>query len=144
MAKKEYPLVLHDSAGSPVSVREFSGKYLVLDFWSSDSDFSLDDLPKVQRWYDELKENPDIALYSVFCTKRKKGETPRTGTGILSEKGYAFPSFFIDAKDPILREIGVRHFPTVVIFSPDGKLIYSVRSSVEGAKGYLRSLGELK
>lgn len=49
MAKKEYPLVLHDSAGNPISTGEFSGKYLVLDFWSSDSDFSLDDLPKVQR-----------------------------------------------------------------------------------------------
>ena len=76
--------------------------------------------------------------YSVFCCDDKDGETCETGQDILNKRNCSFPILAIDKDNPILKEIGVTCFPTVIIFDPDGKLIF--RGNIEYAEKYLKGM----
>ncbi len=67
-------------------------------------------------------------------------ESCRTGADILREEGYSFPCLSADINDPMLKEIGINVFPTVLIIDPDGDMVF--RGDIEHAGKYLRKLAE--
>lgn len=132
------PIVFQNAAGEDVSLNDFTGQYLVLDFWSSSCGVCFKKFPEVQKIYVEHEDNPNIAIYSVFCRMDTRNETVKMGVDMLKERGYTFPSLSMDMDDPVLKEIGVTAFPTVIIFDPNSKLIF--RGSIESAEKYLKKL----
>ena len=131
-------LIFQDGQGEDVPLNKFKGKYVVLDFWSTGCGACMLAFPKVQEIYDRYKSESDIEIYSVFCHNGKKEETYGTGQDILNKRNYFFPILTMDSDDPNLQEIGVDGFPTVIIFDPDGKLIF--RGTMEYAGKYLMEL----
>ena len=132
------PLILQDKQGEDVPLNKFKGKYVVLDFWSGECSVCIRTFPKVQEVYDRYKSESGVEIYSVFCCDDKDGETSETGQDILNKKNCSFPILAIDKDNPILKEIGVTCFPTVIIFDPDGKLIF--RGNIEYAEKYLKGM----
>ena len=134
----EGSVIFQNEHDENVSLKDFEGKYLILDFWSSSCGVCYKKFPEVQKVYDTYKATPEIEVYAVFCRTNKKGETAQTGQQILEERGYTFPSLSMDMDDPILKEIRVSGFPTVIIFNPKGELIF--RGRIEGAQKYIDTL----
>lgn len=132
------PLILQDGQGKDVPLNKFKGKYVVMDFWSTGCGACIRVLPKVQEVYDRYQSKSGIEIYSVFCCNDKRGETCETGQDILNKRNCSFPILTIDMDNPILKEIGVVGYPTVIIFDPDGKLIF--RGNIEYAEKYLMEL----
>lgn len=128
----ETPIVFQDSTGLNIPLNDFSGKYLVLDFWVSSCGVCFKKFPQVQNIYNDLKTADNIKLYSVFCSSSKRGETHQNGVDMLQQRGYTFPTLSLDGDNPILKEIGVDAYPTVIIFDPNGKLIF--RGDIESAE----------
>ena len=75
---------------------------------------------------------------ALHFRREEKAETITTGQDRLQEYNYTFPVFSIKRNDPAVTEIKVKLFPTIIIFDPDGTLIF--RGSINDAKDYLRKL----
>lgn len=132
------PLLFEDNTGNNISLSQFTGSYLMLDFWSTGCAACHRQFPEVQRISQNSTKISEVNFYSVFCRIKDRGETPQLGLDILKRAGYDFPFLSVDIEDPLLKEMGVIAFPTVIIFDPDSKLIF--RGSIEYAEKYLQKL----
>lgn len=129
--EKEYLLPMQKANSDTLSLTDFKGKHLILDCWYTHCGVCYKEMPKVQEFYDKYKQNPQIATYALHCRLTNESETVTKGTDILDKKGYSYPCLSIDIKDPILKELGVNVYPTVLIFDKDSKLIF--RGSIDDA-----------
>ena len=132
------PLIFENIEGNNVSVTDLKKQYVVLDFWSSTCNVCIKEFPNVQKVYDRYKGNSHIKVYSVFCKISSKQETILSGLNILEKHNISLPILAISIKDPILKEIGVNSFPTIIIFDPTGKIVF--RGDIESADKYLSEL----
>ncbi len=132
------PPVFLDGNGDTVALSRFQGQYVVLDFWNSTCGYCIQQFPIFQQFCDDLEDQDKAVVFSVHCRLDKQGETYATGESILREKGYSFPALSAGIVDPMLKTLGVKAFPTVLIFDPAGKLIF--RGRLEDARSYLELL----
>lgn len=132
------PLIFQNIEGQDVSIESFKGKYVALDFWSSTCGVCFRKFPQVQELYEQLKVKPNAELYSVFCRMTNRGETAKMGADILHKRGFSFPAISIDMDEPVLKEIGVDGFPTVLIIDPEGKIVF--RGNIDTAAKYLERI----
>ncbi|WP_029904858.1 TlpA disulfide reductase family protein [Prevotella sp. 10(H)] len=121
----DYNLTFNNTDSDTLSIKDFRGRYLLLDCWHSFCGVCYQELPYVQETYDKYKDNSLIKIYSLHCRMEDRDESVQTGARILSENGYSLPALSIDIENSVLKEgIGVEVFPTVLIFDKESKLIY--------------------
>ncbi|MDR2954700.1 MAG: TlpA family protein disulfide reductase [Prevotella sp.] len=137
--KEVYNLKFQTEEGDTLSIDDFKGQYVVIDCWYTYCGVCYKKFPKVQELYDKYKDSERVALYSIHSRIVDRKENFKTGTNILKEEGYTFPSFSIDIDDPILNQLGVDVYPTVLIFDKDSKLIF--RGNIESAEKLIEKLG---
>ena len=51
--------------GQVVTAREFRGKVLVLDFWTTSCAICFHEFPKLERLYAEYRDRSDVEVYAV-------------------------------------------------------------------------------
>ena len=129
------PLIFQNDTNEDVYLSDIDGSYLVLDFWTSSCGVCFKMFPEVQRVY-ERYNNEQVQVYSIFCRDERREETTVMGTEMLHKRGYTFPSLSIDGKDPILTELGVTGFPTVLIFDKDRTMVF--RGSILLSEKFLK------
>jgi thiol-disulfide isomerase/thioredoxin len=130
--------------GDTLSLTDFKGKYLLLDCWYTYCGICYGKMPEVQKLYDKYAGNNEISIYGMHSFIKGDGERNRkpencsTGSGILEKQGYDYPCLAIDMENPILKELGVNSYPTVLLFDRDNKLIF--RGTIEKAGDYIAEL----
>lgn len=135
---KNNKLLTQNIQGKTLDLNDFKGKYLLLDCWYTRCGICYKAMPKVQKLYDKYKNNTDIQIYTLHSRMEDEGETYSTGSEILSNEGYIMPSLSIKINDPILKELGVQGYPTVLIFDKESKLIF--RGNIESASKFLEEI----
>lgn len=108
----------NDAAGKPVSLSDFRGKWVVIDFWGTWCPWCIKGFPALKEAYAQLK--PKLEIVGVACNdKRENWEN-----GI---KKYELP--WVNLYNPeqgggkLLEDYAVEGFPTKVIVNPEGKII---------------------
>jgi len=128
--------------GDTLSVSDFKGKYLIIDCWYTYCGVCYKKFPQVQKLFDKFKDDDEIALFSLHCrlkkAQRNEEETVKTGIDILKTRGFSFPCFSIDMDNPVLKELGVDSYPTVLIFNKESQLIF--RGSIEYASKHISKI----
>lgn len=118
---------LTDTDGNPVSLRDYRGKVIVIQFWINWCSFSIKALPFVSdyaRQYDTNAvqvlaiESPDASLNKI------------RNAGIFQGQKYAMQLLFA-AKDPE-KVFGYKGYPTFVIIDKDGYLRFREFGFLEG------------
>jgi len=105
--------VLPDMAGQPVSLGEYRGKTVVLNFWAFWCDTWKAEMPSLKELAAEQDEMDfQIIAVSVDGTRRTEFDH-RTG-GVVP-----FP-VLLDGGGRASRRYDIHHVPTVVIVDPDG------------------------
>lgn len=132
------PLNFYQSDGTTVQIQSLQHDYTILNFWSTICGSSVRELPAVEELMGIYKNNPAIGVYGVHGWVEQLGENYATGQQILSDEQYSFPTFSINYKDPVLRELGVTGYPTVVILDKQGKIAF--RGTIENAKRFMRNI----
>jgi thiol-disulfide isomerase/thioredoxin len=125
-----------DEQGAIHSIKDFSGKYLVADFWFTGCGICFSKFSLVQTLYDKYKDNPDIVIFSMN-TKIDR-DTERQAFETIQELGYSFPVYRFNMEDSILIQLGVNVYPTVLIFNKQGNVIF--RGDIENVAKYLPKL----
>ena len=142
-SKQSYDLFFQTNSGDTLSLSDFKGKYLLLDCWYTYCGVCYQKMPEMQQLYDNYKQDPEISIYAMHSFMKKSMrnvplEDYTTGSEILKKKGFNYPCLSIDIESPVLKELGVDVYPTVLIFDRQSNLIF--RGSIENASNSIKKL----
>lgn len=106
---------LKNLEGKEVSLSDFKGKWVIIDFWGSWCGWCIKGFPQLKDAYEQYK--PELEIIGVDCNESE--ENWRKGV----EK-YELPWVHVynPANTDVLVNYGVQGFPTKVIVNPEGKI----------------------
>ncbi len=121
---EEKPLVpdftLKSSEGEEVSLSDYAGKVVVLNFWASWCPPCKKEMPDFQKLYDELAESEDTVLLMLNQTDGKR-ETEKKADNYIEEEGLTFPILY-DTGEVGGSIFGINSIPTTVVIDREGRL----------------------
>jgi peroxiredoxin len=98
--------------GKTVSLSDFKGKYVVLEFWGTWCGYCLKDIPKMKQYFNKYKTK--TAFVSIACRDTEP-------TWKKSIEKYQIPwTNLLDKDEKLKTEYGVEGFPTKIIINPEG------------------------
>ena len=107
---------LQDHNGNPVSLSDFSGQMVMVNFWATWCGPCRIEMPSMQRMYDSFRDRGFVLL--AVNTR----ETPRVVAQFMEEFGYTFP-IALDVNGRVSFQYGVRSIPLTYLIDPAGRII---------------------
>lgn len=119
-----------NSEGKDMEWNDFHKELIVLDFWNKGCGYCYEAFPDVQKLHDaHIKTN--VGVYAVYVGSKRRNENYSTGDSILKSRGYNFPALFLCEDSPILKELEIAVYPTVIVINKDQELVF--RGNIEKA-----------
>jgi len=106
--------------GKKVRLSDFKGKILVLDFWATWCGPCKASFPVLQRLYDSLKNDKDIAFLVINVWERVANRDSIV-KAFLKQTNYTFP-VYLDKQDALIRKYGITGIPTKVYIDKEGRI----------------------
>jgi thiol-disulfide isomerase/thioredoxin len=133
---EEKPLVpdftLQSSEGEEVTLSDYAGKVVVLNFWASWCPPCKEEMPEFQKLYDELAESEDAVLFMLNQTDGQR-ETEKKANNYIEEEGLTFPILY-DTGEVGGSIFGINSIPTTVVIDREGRLSDYVLGRTEYSK----------
>jgi cytochrome c biogenesis protein CcmG/thiol:disulfide interchange protein DsbE len=107
---------LKTADGTTVSLKDFRGKVVVLDFWATWCGPCRMAMPGMQKLHDKYKGRP-VVVYGVNCWER--GGSPME---FIKRSGHTYPQLL--NADSVAAAYGVSSIPTLIVIDPEGKIIH--------------------
>ncbi|HHY10596.1 MAG TPA: TlpA family protein disulfide reductase [Firmicutes bacterium] len=109
-----------DSSGESVSLSDYRGKVVVLNFWASWCPPCRAEMGELQKLHDELVESGDAVLLMLNQIDGQR-ETTASGTEYLKKNNYTMRNLF-DYGQVSFAIFGVPGLPTTVVIDEEGYL----------------------
>jgi peroxiredoxin len=118
---------LSDLAGKPVSLADFRGKVVIVNFWATWCPPCRAEMPSMEQLYRELA---DEGLVMLAINIEKTGR--QTVPAFLAGSPHSFPILF-DEKEEVQKRYGVYKFPESFIIRKDGVIDDKVIGAIDWA-----------
>ncbi|KAF0091839.1 MAG: redoxin domain protein [Fusobacteria bacterium] len=115
-----------DVDGKEVSLSDFKGKPVVINFWASWCPPCKEEMPFYNEVYKELGDEVQFMMVDLVDGSR---ETVATAKAFVKENGYEFPVFF-DTDQEAAIAYGIYSIPTSIFIDADGKVVRSITGSM--------------
>lgn len=109
---------LSDNQGKVVSLSDFAGQYVYLNFCTCQSYACLNEFNSLAKMHERLGEK--LVILTVATDPMDE-----VLEKFLAKNQYNWTFLLYDRQPGILKEYDIRAFPTYFLIGPDGKLIYS-------------------
>lgn len=104
----EKPLIYNKDT---ISLNDFMGKVLVLDFWNSACRPCFEKFPQFEKFASKYKSNKDILFFAVNTPiEIEKEKNPEK---IMDSLNYKFENLFL-LDDSISKGLGIKYYPTIL------------------------------
>lgn len=113
-----FPLI--SISGERLSLDDFEGKTIFLNFWATWCPPCIAEMPNIQDLYESLSANEEIVFIMLSLD-----EDPQTARAFLDRKKYTLPVYFPAGRQPGVYNSSV--VPTTYIISPDGNIVSEKR-----------------
>ncbi|MDE0469125.1 MAG: redoxin domain-containing protein [Candidatus Poribacteria bacterium] len=116
-----------DLDGKPISLQQYRGKVILLDFWAIWCGFCLAEMPNVKRVYDTYKDQGfDIIGVNLDTDERRL-------RNYLKENDIQWRQIFSGQKwkSPLVQQYHIRSIPAPCLIAKDGTLISSEARGVK-------------
>jgi peroxiredoxin len=108
---------LVDMNGQPHKLSEFKGKPVLINFWGTFCPPCKDEMPALQRQYDQWKQQGVVFLEVNLDTNKI------TVQSFLDQYKLNMP-VLLDTKEVVRKDYGVLEYPTTYFVGKDGKIAY--------------------
>ncbi|QUW23997.1 TlpA family protein disulfide reductase [Sporosarcina sp. Marseille-Q4063] len=108
-------------AGETVSLSDYKGKTVILNFWASWCPPCRVEMPFMENYYEENKDSENMEILAVNMTKTERGGGDKIEKvqGFVDEHELTFPILLDDAGE-VVKLYQVMAYPTTYIINPDG------------------------
>ncbi len=111
--------------GKEISLAELRGKTVIVDFWATWCSPCKASFPFLQKFWEQHKDDPNLALFAVNTREQLKGEKRVNSiTKFMQTNGYTFPVLLDDTESSVMKAFEVGGIPTKFFIGPDGKIYF--------------------
>ena len=110
---------MKDSIGKTISLADFKGKIVLLDFWFRNCFPCLKAIPALQKIHENFKSR-GVEIIGVHCYD--KTNTDPTGVMARLKANYQI----VVGGDPVAKLYNVSSYPTMYVIGRDGKILMSM------------------
>ncbi len=111
---------LEDLDGQPVSLADFKGKIVILDFWATWNDPCKDSFPGMKRVVENYKDDKNIRFLFVNSWERVEN-WKKNASDFMSTHNYPF-RVLLDMQNRVISAFEVDSIPTKFIIDRKGKI----------------------
>lgn len=134
------PFTLPDLDGNDVSISDFEGKYVLINFWATWCTYCDQEMPDLQKLQDKYKDDLVVLLVNVQ-------ESEDLIKPYLEKKKLSMLTV-LDKKGKVTGDYGVTGMPASYFVTPDGRVIGFVQGmmtyeTMENSMKYVREQYEL-
>ena len=122
------PFTLEQLGGGSVSLSEWAGKPVLLDFWATWCPPCEFQVPELNILYERYREGGQVGVFGISIDEDADSEVQDW----MDEKGVEYPVLLGD--DGLAREYGALGFPTFVLVAPDGTIAWTHAGVIEHDK----------
>ncbi|MBN2893540.1 MAG: TlpA family protein disulfide reductase [Bacteroidales bacterium] len=115
LSEADFNWQLSDIEGNTVSLSDFKGKVIFINFWATWCGPCIGEMPEIQTFYDKFKDNKDV----VFILATTDDLT--TVQNFISKKEFTFPVYSIRSKEP--NSMNHNSIPTSFLINKDGGIV---------------------
>lgn len=109
---------LADLNGNAVSLSDYRGKTVLMNFWATWCRVCRTEMPHVEKLYQKYKDQ-DVVILSVNATSQERdGQRVKQ---YADEMEYSFP-IVLDETGDVLKQYKVTAYPTTYIIDPSGNI----------------------
>ena len=108
-----------DYDGNEVSLSDFKGKPVVLNFWATWCYYCKVEMPDFNEAY---KEYPDVQFLMVNATD-SQGETVEVAKAFIEQEKYEFDVLFDTLDRDAVRTYNVTSYPQTIFIDKDGNIV---------------------
>jgi len=103
----------------PISLKDFRGKYVLLDFWATWCGPCVAEIPQLQAVHEAFGDDDRFAMISLSLDPSKDAVVK-----FLKEKDLPWRQVFLGdwSTDEVTKKYGVEAIPTILLLDPDGKI----------------------
>ena len=112
-------ITLTDADGNKVTLEQFRGKPVVINFWASWSSLSYREFIMFQQAYEEYKDQVHFLMINTTSDNR---ETREAADKMIADGGYTFPVYY-DLDASAATEFSVISLPTSFFIDANGKAV---------------------
>ncbi|MBD5356702.1 MAG: TlpA family protein disulfide reductase [Bacteroides sp.] len=107
--------ILKDLEGKDVSLAQFKGKWVILDFWGSWCIWCIKGFPELKEAYEKYKD--ELVIVGIDCNESE--EAWKAG---VAKYELPWVNVYCPQGNPLLEQFGIQGFPTKAIIDPEGKI----------------------
>lgn len=107
-------LVLASLHGQPVSLTDFQGQPVIVNFWATWCTFCLREMPMLETY----ARHEGLSLVLI-----NQGETVNAINDYMKNAGIAFDNILLDPRFAARQAMEVRGIPTTLFYDAEGRLI---------------------
>ncbi len=122
---------LKDLSGKSVSLDQFKGKVVVLNFWATWCPPCRNEMPEFDEMDKELKKSGGAVLLAVNMTDGRR-ETKSKVEKFMKETGYTM-TVLLDSEQELAGYFGIRYIPSTFIIDREGRLTGQIQGGTTKA-----------
>ena len=126
--RKAPDFTVYDRDGNPVSLSDFAGKPVVVNFWASWCPPCKAEMPEFQSLYEEMKEEVHFVMVNMVDDAK---ETVETGSAFIKDAGYTFPVYYDTDYDAAIT-YQAASLPMTFFIDEEGNFISGHRGMISG------------
>lgn len=126
--------VLTDQYGNKHSLADYKGKTIFLNFWATWCGPCRNEMPEIQKIYEETQqeEDSDLVVLGIAAPGFGQEKSQEEVEAFLEENGYAYP-VLMDTTGEVFMEYGISAYPTTFMVDRDGNLFGYIQGQLNEA-----------
>ena len=121
---------LVDQNGNHISLEDYRGKVVFLNFWATWCPPCKKEMPEIQALYEKYQDSDSVAIVTVAMPGGRE-KSPAALTEFLIDEGYSMPVIFDDGR--LSDEYQITSLPTTFMLDRSGEIYGYVTGQLTGA-----------